>query len=157
MCTIVLTATFLLVYLVVALSKTAVEVSGTSQFLERLVGLLTLARYTVNFAPMPAILFIGARMREWQIDPKHGNPQRWAQMCFYACTASVVVQTLTVLIMPFYVRWECKQGVSEGDVVSEMEHPTVGIIFTVVRYLAPQVLYGLQRSDRLRFSHLASY
>ena len=110
-------------YLVVALSKTAVEVSGTPQFLEKLVGLLTLARYTVNFAPMPAILFIGARMREWQIDPKHGNPQRWALMGFYACTASVFLQTLTVLIMPFYVQCGCKQGVSEGDVVSEMEHP----------------------------------
>jgi hypothetical protein len=140
--TMLLTATFFLVYLLVALSKTAVEVSGTSPFLEKLVGLLTLARYTVNFAPMLAILFIGARMRALQIDPKHGNPQRWAQMCFYACTASVVVQTLTVLIMPFCVQCECKQGVSEGDVVFEMEHPTVAIVFTVVRYLALLALYG---------------
>merc|ERR1719353_1918598 len=142
MSTMLLTATFFLVYLLVALSKTAVEVSGTSPFLTKLGGLLTLARYTVNFAPMLAILFVGARMRALQIDPKHGNPQRWAQMCFYACTASVVVQTLTVLIMPFCVQCECKQGVSEGDVVFEMEHPTVAIVFTVVRYLALLALYG---------------
>merc|ERR1719377_111730 len=42
MSTMLLTATFFLVYLLVALSKTAVEVSGTSPFLEKLVGLLTL-------------------------------------------------------------------------------------------------------------------
>merc|ERR1719207_435975 len=44
--------------------------------------------------------------------------------------------------MPFCVQCECKQGVSEGDVVFEMEHPTVAIVFTVVRYLALLALYG---------------
>ena len=63
-------------------------------------------------------------------------------MCFYACPASVVVPTLTVLFMPFCVQWECKQGVSEGDVVFEMEHPTVAIVVTVARYLALPALYG---------------
>merc|ERR1719301_9144 len=140
--TILLATTFFTAYLLVALTKTAVELSGDSPFLQKLAGLLTLARYTVNFAPMLAILFIGARMRALQIDPKHGNPQRWAQMCFYACTASVILQTLLVIIMPFCVQCECKQGVSEGDVVFEMEHPTVAIIFTVVRYLALLALYG---------------
>merc|ERR1719160_682432 len=140
--TILLATTFFTVYLLVALTKTAVELSGDSPFLQKLAGLLTLARYTVNFAPMLAILFIGARMRALQIDPKHGNPQRWAQMCFYACTASVILQTLLVIIMPFCVQCECKQGVSEGDVVFEMEHPTVAIVFTAIRYLALLALYA---------------
>jgi len=140
--TILLATTFFTVYLLVALTKTAVELSGDSPFLRKLSGLLTLARYTVNFAPMLAILFIGARMRALQIDPKHGNPQRWAQMCFYACTASVILQTLLVIIMPFCVQCECKQGVSEGDVVFEMEHATVAIVFTAIRYLALLALYA---------------
>jgi len=140
--TILLATTFFTVYLLVALTKTAVELTGDSPFLQKLAGLLTLARYTVNFAPMLAILFIGARMRALQIDPKHGNPQRWAQMCFYACTASVILQTLLVIIMPFCVQCECKQGVSEGDVVFEMEHPTVAIVFTAIRYLALLALYA---------------
>jgi len=142
MSTILLATIFFKVYLLVALSKTAIELSGPSPFLTKLQGLLTLARYTVNFAPMLAILFIGARMRALQIDPKHGNPQRWAQMCMYGCTASVVVQTLMVIIMPFCVQCECKQGVTEGDVVFEMEHPTVAIVFTAVRYLALLALYA---------------
>ena len=57
-------------------------------------------------------------------------------MGFYACTASVVVPALTVLFMPFCVQCVCKQGVSGGDVVFEMEHPMVAIVFTVARYLA---------------------
>ena len=38
--------------------------------------------------------------RALQIEPKHCNPQPSVQMCLYVCTASVVVQTLTAIIMP---------------------------------------------------------
>merc|ERR1719160_726320 len=140
--TILLATTFFTVYLLVALTKTAVELSGRTPFITKLEGTLILARYTVNFCPMLAILFIGARMRALQMDPKHGNPQRWAQMCFYACTASVILQTLLVIVMPFCVQCECKQGASEGDVVFEMENPTLGIIIAVVRWICLLALYG---------------
>merc|ERR1719380_481428 len=140
--TILLATTFFTVYLLVALTKTAVELSGDSPFLQKLAGLLTLARYTVNFAPMLAILFIAARMRALQIDPKHGNPQRWAQMCFFMCTGSVVVQTLLVIMMPFCVDCECKEGDTEGDVVFVMEHKGAAVCFDWIRYLCLLALYG---------------
>jgi len=81
-------------------------------------------------------------MRALQIDPKHGNPQRWAQMCFYACTASVCVQTFLVLIMPFCTECECKEGASEGDVVFIMDNQTLAGVITAIRYLALLGLYG---------------
>merc|ERR1719160_1026844 len=84
-CTMSLATQFFAIYLLVAVAKTSMEILGPSPLLAKLVGLLTLAKYTVNFAPMLAILFIGARMRALQMDPKHGAPQYWAQMCFYAC------------------------------------------------------------------------
>merc|ERR1719311_756446 len=142
MSTILLTTMFFTVYFLVALCKTTVELSGRTQFITKLEGILVLARYTVNFCPMLAILFIGTRMRALQIDPKHGSPQRWAQMCFYACTASVCVQTILVLIMPFCTECECKEGVSEGDVVFLMENQMVSAVITVIRYLALLGLYG---------------
>merc|ERR1719194_308297 len=142
MSTIFLTTMFFSVYFLVALTKTAVELTGDSPFLQKLAGLLVLARYTVNFCPMLAILFIGTRMRALQIDPKHGSPQRWAQMCFYACTASVCVQTILVLIMPFCTECECKEGVSEGDVEFIMENQTLAGVITGIRYLALLGLYG---------------
>merc|ERR1719198_1706873 len=142
MSTILLTTMFFTVYFLVAVCKTTVELSGRTPFITKLDGTLVLARYTVNFSPMLAILFIGTRMRALQIDPKHGNPQRWAQMCFYACTASVCVQTILVIIMPFCTECDCQEGASEGDVVFVMENQTLAAVITGIRYLALLGLYG---------------
>merc|ERR1719240_2269547 len=141
-CTINLTCQFFAVYLALAIVKTIMQLRGSSGILLKLEGLLTLAKYTVNFAPMLCILFVGARMRAPQIDPKHGNPQPWAQNCFYACAYSVLLQTLLVIIMPFCVKCNCKQGASEGDVVFEMENHTLFTIMTAVRWIALIALYG---------------
>jgi len=142
MSTIFLTTMFFTVYFLVAVCKTTVELSGRTPFITKLEGTLVLARYTVNFCPMLAILFIGTRMRALQIDPKHGNPQRWAQMCFYGCTASVCVQTILVIIMPFCSECECEEGLSEGDVVFKMENQSLAGVITGIRYLALLALYG---------------
>merc|ERR1719310_244682 len=141
-CTMNLATQFFTVYLLVALVKTTQELSGNTPFLTKLGGLLTLAKFTVNFAPMLCILFIGARMRALQMDPKHGNPQKWAQNCFFMCTYSVMIQTLLVIIAPLCVECECKQGSSEGDVVFEMENQTLGMIISVVRWICLLCLYG---------------
>merc|ERR1719301_173611 len=141
-CTMNLTAQFFLVYLAIALARTYVQIMGFSPFLTKLEGLLTLAKYTVNFAPMLCILFVGARMRALQIDPKHGNPQKWAQNCMFLCTYSVLLQTVLVILMPFVTRCECKRGASEGDVLFELENKTLGIVMTVLRYVALLALYG---------------
>jgi len=141
-CVISLTDQFFCVYLAIALVRTYVQLKETSPFLTKLEGLLTLAKYTVNFAPMLCILFVGARMRALQIDPKHGNPQKWAQNCFYLCTYSVLIQTALVIAMPFVTRCECKQGASEGDVTFQMENKTLGIVMTVVRYVCLVALYA---------------
>merc|ERR1719421_2832155 len=141
-CVMNLSFQFFGVYLALAIVRTVVQLSGTSSTLTKLEGLLTLAKYTVNFAPMLCILFVGARMRALQIDPKHGNPQKWAQNCFYLCTYSVMVQTILVILMPFVTRCECKQGASEGDVTFVMQNPTLGIVMTVVRYVLLVALYA---------------
>merc|ERR1719272_2722222 len=141
-CVMNLTFQFFGVYLAIAITRTVVQLMGSSPFLTKLEGLLTLAKYTVNFAPMLCILFVGARMRALQMDPKHGNPQKWAQNCFYLCAYSVLVQTLLVILMPFCTECECKQGSSEGDVTFEMENPTIGMVMTAVRYVALFALYG---------------
>merc|ERR1719463_212345 len=141
-CTMNLTTQFFLVYLGVALVKTTVELSGSTPFLTKLGGLLTLAKFTVNFAPMLCILFIGARMRALQMDPKHGNPQKWAQNCFYMCTYSVMIQTLLVIVMPYVVECEVKPGSSEGDVEFKMENQSIAMFITIVRWICLLALYG---------------
>merc|ERR1719379_2499412 len=80
-----------------------------------------------------------------QIDPKHGNPQSWAQMCFFICTGSVALQMLLVIMMPFCTHCECKEIDSEGgdqDVVFVMEHKGAAVCFDWIRYLCLLALYG---------------
>merc|ERR1719482_502054 len=115
-CTINLTMQFFFIYLVVAISRTMSELSGGThnKALTKLEGVFTMAKMTVNFAPMLCILFIGARMRALQIDPKNGAPQEWAQWCFYMCVWSVLLQTILVIVVPFAFGGEAEKGASEG-------------------------------------------
>merc|ERR1719337_581498 len=96
-----LSAQYFLVYLGIAVCQTYQQFTSKTPFLTKLEGVFRMALNTVNFAPMLCILFIGARMRALQMDPKNGNPQRWAQMCFYACAGSVAVQFMLVVLSPF--------------------------------------------------------
>merc|ERR1719428_2246267 len=114
-CTMNLATQFFLVYLAVALVKTTVELSGPSPFLTKMGGLLALAKFTVNFAPMLCILFVGARMRALQMDPKNGNPQKWAQACMFLCTASLYAQAAIVITLPLVT--DCRAERPEGSLV----------------------------------------
>lgn len=142
--TVLLSTLYFAVYLGVMLVKSAiVHYPRSVERLSKLRDSFDLAKFTVNMAPMLCILFIGARVRALQIDPKHGNPQKWAQMCFYACTASLAVQTLLVLVMPFLMK-DCEtiQGKCEGDVILKTDSPAGELFFGLVRHTALVVLYG---------------
>lgn len=144
-CTILMSSLFFLVYLLVAVSRTACELSET---LRQTQGLLKLekaaeaAKMTVDFAPMLCILFIGARMRALQMDPKEGHPQPWAQKCFFACTFSVLLQAALCILLPFAAGGECKRGSVQGDVSFTVENTIVAAILTAVRYICLFGLYG---------------
>jgi len=143
-CTINLTIQFFVVYLVVAIARTMIDLSGGghSRTLLKLEAVFTMAKLTVNFAPMLCILFIGARMRALQIDPKNGNPQKWAQNCFYLCTYSVLIQCILVIALPYATGCEAKRGASEGDVTFVGLSPTIGSVVTALRYICMLALYG---------------
>merc|ERR1719161_1626343 len=81
-CTMNLTTQFFAIYLAIAVVRTVIQLQGRSELLDKLENLLTLAKFAIN----------SARMRALQIDPKEGNPQKWAQICFYLCTFSIFGQ-----------------------------------------------------------------
>lgn len=147
--TIVLTTVFFGVQLVIAIVKTIEELKGELPQMLQAFGhndqgdylILDAAESTADFAPMLSILFIGARMRALQMDPKHGNPQFWAQMCFYACAGSVAVQALMALIMPLCVSCEVTKG-DKGDLVHiKVGNTTAAKVVTAIRYVALVALY----------------
>jgi len=140
--TVNLTAQFFLIYFALACVRTYKEFYPKSD-VKKLDSALQLASYTVAMAPMLCVLFIGARMRALQIDPKNGNPQAWAQNCFYMCAYSILDQTLLVLVLPFSAKGvTCEQGSYEGDVIVKGLTGYAAHIMSCVRYLAVLALYG---------------
>merc|ERR1719409_470886 len=89
-CVMILSAQFFLVYGGIQVCKTVddwVKIKLTA--LEKA---LDGATNSMFFAPMLAVLFIGARMRALQMDPVNGVPQKWAQNCFFMCTYALTLQ-----------------------------------------------------------------
>jgi len=84
------------------------------------------AKREVEFAPMLCILFVCARMRAMQIDPVNGNPPRWAQICFYLCTGSIVAQTLLGI---------CSNLFGQKPTVDKEESNSDSAILRVIEFL----------------------
>jgi len=143
-CTMNLCAQYFAVYLGIALLQTYHNFNGKHEgsTSAKLAGVLQMAVNTVNFAPMLCILFIGARMRALQLDPVNGNPQPWAQKCFYLCTYAVLVQLVLILTVPLMLKGELAKGETEGDVTFTGMSPTALMVMNVVRFAAMFALYG---------------
>jgi len=100
-----------------------------------------LAKATVSFAPMLSILFVGARMRALEIDPKHGSPQEYAQVCFYLCTYGIMAQAILVLLGPTF-GVTAEKGACEGDIVYKSSNKRMEILLVIIRYLCVLFVYG---------------
>merc|ERR1719421_2564520 len=87
-CTMILACQYFLVYGGIQVART------WTQFTSKAENALMTATASMNFAPMLAVLFIGARMRALNMDPINGNPQKWAQNCFFMCTYALLAQTI---------------------------------------------------------------
>merc|ERR1719482_1638789 len=131
-----------MVYLFVAIMRTYHDFYPKSEMSAKVDKTLTLCRNTVSFAPMLCILFIGARMRALQLDPVNGNPQKWAQNCFYLCAYSVLMQVILLLLIPFALNGTANEGETEGDVTFTIENPTVYAVMNAVRYAVMLSMYG---------------
>merc|ERR1719311_1000048 len=100
-CTMILTSCYFLVYAGIQFGKTFQSFSGVDS--SKLTGALQGAISTLFFAPMMAVLFIGARMRALQMDPVNGAPQPWAQNCFYMCTYATAAQVIISVAVPLAI------------------------------------------------------
>merc|ERR1719316_1825137 len=99
------------------------------------------ATLSMNFAPMLAVLFIGARMRALQMDPVNGAPQKWAQNCFFMCTYAVLAQTCLCIAIPVVLGGKAKKGKVEGDMEYEVNNMVPGIVMTIIRFAITICIY----------------
>jgi len=101
-CTVMLSTAFFLIYFLLAVSRTYSQFAGEGNtFTSKFETVMTRAADTLGMAPMLCALFLGARMRALQMDPISGNPQRWAQNCFWLCSSALICQTCVAIVVPF--------------------------------------------------------
>merc|ERR1719335_754706 len=99
-CTMILSVTFFMIYFLVAVNRTYSQSAGGQLFTSNFETVMLRAADTLAMAPMLSVLFLAARMRALQMDPVTGNPQPWAQNCFYACTYALICQTALACVVP---------------------------------------------------------
>merc|ERR1719155_86839 len=84
-------------------------------------------------------------MRALQMDPISGNPQRWAQNCFYTCTWALVAQCVLAIAIPLAGVGTASKGMVEGDVNYEVgeeyQGSIVARILTCVRWFIMVCIY----------------
>merc|ERR1719217_901516 len=125
---------FFLVYAGIQFGKTFKSFTKIDS--SKLTGALQGAIVTLFFAPMMAVLFIGARMRALQMDPITGAPQKWAQNCFYMCSYALMFQTLLAIAVPLVLGGSVKKGdKGEGDVEYEVNNKGIGSCMLVARWI----------------------
>merc|ERR1719240_2174053 len=139
-CTMILTTMYFVVYAGIQFGKTFQSFSGIDS--SKLTGALEGAICTMFFAPMMAVLFIGARMRAMQMDPIKVPIQKWAQNCFYMCTYAVMIQCILAVTVPLILGGSVKKGdKGEGDVEYEVNNTGMGAVFAVARWIVMFCVY----------------
>merc|ERR1719321_1879134 len=138
-CTMILASMYFFVYAGIQFAKTFQSFSGVDS--SKLKGALEGAICTMFFAPMVAVLCIGARMRALQMDPIAGNPQRWAQNCFYAVTYSIMMQCLLAIACPLVMGGSIKKASTNGDCEYVVNNKGIGSCLQVCRWIIMVSIY----------------
>jgi hypothetical protein len=144
-CTMILSVTFFMIYFLVAVSRTYSQSAGGQLFTSNFETVMLRAADTLAFAPMLSVLFLAARMRALQMDPVTGNPQKWAQNCFYACTYALICQTALAIVVPLFLSGKVeKNDKVEGDFKYELKDngSWVAKCLTAFRFLLMLTLYA---------------
>jgi len=138
-CTMILACQYFIVYGLIQVARTWTQFTGMK--MTKFENAMMTATASMNFAPMLAVLFIGARMRALNMDPINGNPQKWAQNCFFMCTYALLAQTICSVAVPLVLQGDVKQGKVEGDMEYEVENKALGMILAIGRYVMMVCIY----------------
>jgi len=141
-CTMILACQYFLVYGGIQIARTWTQFTSiAANFTSKAENALMVATASMNFAPMLAVLFIGARMRALNMDPVNGNPQKWAQNCFFMCTYALLAQTILSVAVPLVLQGDVKVGKVEGDMEYQVENKLLGSVLAIGRYVMMICIY----------------
>merc|ERR1719161_1612007 len=131
-----------MIYLLHAISRSYSQFAQGHLFTSTFEKVMMRAADTLGMAPMLCILFLAARMRALQMDPVSGNPQKWAQNCFYMCTYCLITQTLIAVIVPLVLKGDVKEARIEGEVEFDSGEGMLAKGMTAFRFLIMLSVYG---------------
>merc|ERR1711904_1941 len=135
-CTMILSCQYFCVYGGMQIARSWTQFTGIApNFTSKVESALLTATASMNFAPMLAVLFIAARMRALNMDPINGNPQKWAQNCFFMCTYALLAQTCFSVAVPLVLQGDAEVGKCEGDIEYNVENKLLGSILAIGRYI----------------------
>merc|ERR1719428_1223160 len=115
-CVVSLTIQYFIVYTALALGRTAAKSLGVDYGKTPVLDILKTATYTVNYAPMLAILFLACRMRVTWLTQGKGNPPVYVQTAMYCCTYAVLLLTLCVCVIPIFTGKVINVDPKTGDI-----------------------------------------
>jgi len=146
-CTMILTTTFFAIYLGLCLFRSVEELRprllDDFNTLVKVQLLFWRARHAVNLAPMLCVLFIVARMRALQMDPKHGNPPTYAQVGMYCAAGAMVFQVVMSIALPLIDRNAyILPGPVQGQIILVMSIHPLRIVGDLMRYIPLLMIYG---------------
>jgi len=96
-CTCMLTVLYFTAYLLLWISREMSSSDSSRQTLQAACSMTSVVRK----APMFAVLFLVSRMRALELDPPHGLPPRWMQLCFYTITALLYVEAIAAVVVGY--------------------------------------------------------
>merc|ERR1719449_226061 len=115
-CVISLTIQYFVIYTALAIGRTAAKSFGVHYGKTPVLDILKTATYTVNYAPMLAILFLACRMRVTWLTQGKGNPPVYVQTAMYCCTYAVLAMTLIVCVIPIFTGKVIAVDPKTGDI-----------------------------------------
>jgi len=140
-CVLNLTVQFFFVYLMLWIAQTLKDFTNLE--CATLSDLMDNARGTINFCPMLAILFVGARMRALSLTNNRGAPQGWVQDGMYMATWAVFFQFLTVLLVGLATGDKDHSETEEdGTPKWEPEHMILKYVSLALKWFTFVFLYG---------------
>jgi len=148
-CIMALAAQYFGVYTILAVYRSVSNFTGQrgeSSFQ----AVLESATFTVNYAPMLAVLFLACRIRALQLTGFHGEPPFFVRKCMVIATCAVFVQLMLVLLLPCLTREVAEVDEDSSLVGSTAQFQSlstsrlrwIAIIVEIVRYLTVIALYG---------------
>merc|ERR1719191_1841764 len=92
---------------------------------------------------MLCILFLAARARALQLDPKDGGFPEWVTTCFYVCAIALAVKTIATVVLPFFdPQSRIERGAFKGEVSFFFENKALKITGIIIKWASMACIYA---------------